>query len=64
MNFSNPNTHAEVPTQVFREFLGALKRAEVPSEVIERLQTTIVEKRDLSEKTIRSAIFPLDKEDD
>jgi len=54
----------EVPAQIFEQFLIALQKTNVASDIIERLRTTIVTNHDLSDKAIRIAVFPEDQSDD
>ena len=48
----------EVPTQMFEQFLASLRKAEIPSDVVQRLQHTILVERDLSDHAVKAALFP------
>ena len=54
----------EVPAQIFEEFLVRLEKAETTSDVVERLRTTIINKKDLSDKAIMTALFPEEESND
>ena len=47
----------DVPTQVFEQFVEALREADLPDELVTRIQTTLIEKENLSEAALRTAVF-------
>jgi hypothetical protein len=47
----------DVPTQVFEKFVEALREADLPDELVTRMQTTLIEKENLSEAALRTALF-------
>src|SRR3989344_6130399 len=49
------NTVNGVPRQAFEQFLEALKNKGVSSEIVERLQKTLIERGDVSEAAIKAA---------
>lgn len=48
----------EVPALIFGQFLTGLEKAEMPADLVERLRTTIITNKDLSDNAIRAALFP------
>jgi hypothetical protein len=48
---------ADVPAQVFQKFLENIAAAGGDAEMVRRLKTTLLEKRDFSEEALESAIF-------
>jgi len=48
----------DIPKQIFGTFLGELKKAGIPEELVQRLHKTLIEENGLTENAIRSAIFP------
>lgn len=48
---------ADVPAQVFDQFLADLAEANVPAEVVTRLRKTLVEDRAFTEIALRKAVF-------
>lgn len=55
---------AEVPAQIFEQFLVALEEAKMPADLVERLRDTIIGERDLSDRAIKAALFPEEESDD
>ena len=51
----------EVPALIFEQFLTGLEKAKMPSDLIERLRTTIIVQNDLSDGAIKTALFPEDQ---
>jgi hypothetical protein len=54
---SNSASTRDVPTQVFEKFVEALREADLPGELVMRIQTTLIEKENLSEVALRTALF-------
>jgi hypothetical protein len=48
---------ADVPAQVFEQFLADLAKAEVPAEVVTRLHKTLIEDRLFTDAALKQAIF-------
>jgi hypothetical protein len=53
-----------VPTQVFQKFLETIETAGGNAETVSRLKTTLLEKADLSEGALETAIFGESSDDD
>jgi hypothetical protein len=58
------DTTADVPTQVFQKFLETIETAGGNAETVSRLKTTLLEKPDLSEEALETAIFGERSDDD
>jgi hypothetical protein len=58
------DTTADVPTQVFQKFLETVAAVGGNVETVSRLKTTLLEKRDLSEEALETAIFGESSDDD
>jgi hypothetical protein len=58
------DTTADVPTQVFQKFLETITAAGGNAETVGRLKTTLLEKPDLSEEALETAIFGESSDDD
>lgn len=48
---------SDVPTQVFEEFLYALEKANVSTELVTRLRKTLMEDRVLTEHALKVAVL-------
>jgi hypothetical protein len=48
---------AEIPQVIFEEFIGELKKANLPKEPIVRLEKTILKDGDLSHDSIKAALL-------
>jgi hypothetical protein len=53
----DPNTTADVPTQIFQKFLDKLANDGADTEMVGRLKSVLLEKHDYSEDSLESAIF-------
>ena len=58
------DTTADVPTQVFQKFLETIAAAGGDAETVNRLKITLLEKPDLSEEALETAIFGESSDDD
>ena len=54
----NEQIVTDVPSQIFEKFLEELKLSGVSDEIIERLRTPFLKKRNITETAIKLAIFP------
>ena len=55
---ATPATNAaDVPAQVFNQFLADLAAANLPAEVVTRLRETLVEDRAFTESALRKAVL-------
>ena len=51
------NAITDVPEQVFKSFLAALKEDKLPADLVARLRRTLLEQKDFTERSITSALF-------
>jgi hypothetical protein len=61
---SKPHTTADVPAQVFQNFLDKLVADGADAEMVGRLKTTLLEKHDYSEDGLEAAVFGESEGDD
>jgi hypothetical protein len=52
---------AEIPRQIFEQFVQKLTKTGTNAEVVARLKQTILDRGALSDKAVRSALFPSDQ---
>ncbi len=58
MSASSPTPKAaDVPAQVFEQFIADLAKAEVPAEVVSRLRKTLLEDHLFADAALKQAIF-------
>ena len=57
-DIQNHLTVTDVPSQIFENFLEELKEAKISDEIIKGLRMTMIQERNITEATIRSAMFP------
>jgi hypothetical protein len=55
---ANEQIVTDIPSQIFEKFLEELKVSGVSNEIIERLSTTLLAERNVTETAIKLAIFP------
>lgn len=48
---------SDIPTKVFEAFIEKLSETKIPEDVVQRLRTTLLEKKKFSDSALTAALF-------